>query len=206
MILTENHKVFLTVSLSLSLRCVLDDLTQLWSPIWISAIVSLWTSLCILIQNGSHDNIDNYCFLPPLHLWEVFELVWTFNFWDFITNIKNALLFKNPCCLYEVGFAETVLVISAATSVSASPRAGHPNPVTIQVDRYRCPSKGMLSSLDRLLAEWSISLGLVWHVVVMEADLSFCCLLMSLNRALEFLDYAESSQVWYSSLILHLDV
>lgn len=40
------------------------------------------------------------------------------------------------CYLYKMGFAETVLVISAATSVSASPRAGHPDPVTVQVDRY----------------------------------------------------------------------
>lgn len=72
------------------------------------------------------------------------------------------------CYLYKVGFAATALVISAATSVSVSPRAGHLVPVTIQVDRFRFPSKGMLSSLDRLLAEWSSSLGLVWHVVVME--------------------------------------
>lgn len=65
------------------------------------------------------------------------------------------------CCLYKVRFAETALVISAATSVSASPRAGHLDPVTIQTDRYRFPFKGMLSSLDRLLAEWSSSLGLI---------------------------------------------
>lgn len=56
-------------------------------------------------------------------------------------------------CLYKVGFPEIILVISAAASVSASPRAGHPDPVTVQVHIHRCPSKGVLSSLDRLLAE-----------------------------------------------------
>lgn len=74
--------------------------------------------------------------------------------------------------LYKVGFAETAVVISAATSVIASPRAGHPDPVTVQVDRYRFPFKGMLNSLDRLLAEWSSSLGLIQHVVVMEGNSS----------------------------------
>lgn len=59
--------------------------------------------------------------------------------------------------------------------------------------RWTDTSKGMISSLDRLLAEQSSSLGLLWHVIL-EGYLSHCCLLMSLNRALEFLDYAKSSQ------------
>lgn len=74
------------------------------------------------------------------------------------------------CCLYKVGFAETALVISAAPSVSASPRAGHHDPVIIQVGRYRFPPEGMLSSLDRLLTDQSSSLGLhdmwlSWRVI-----------------------------------------
>lgn len=66
MILTENHKVFLS--------CITVLVTELcagwsyfWGPIWISAIMSLRTLLCILVQNGSHENIDNYCFLLYLH-------------------------------------------------------------------------------------------------------------------------------------------
>lgn len=98
------------------------------------------------------------------------------------------------CYLYNVGFAETVLVISAATSVNAFPRAGHPDPVTVQVDRYRFPSKGMLSSLVRLLVEPPSSLRFIWYVVITEDYLSYCCLLMSLDRALESLDHAKSSQ------------
>lgn len=45
---------------------MLDDLTHLWGPIWISAIVSLGTSLYILVS-GSYENIGNYCFVLSLH-------------------------------------------------------------------------------------------------------------------------------------------